>query len=102
MYIIYGFVRKKKGSDTVCPLQICSTDQRRYLTVKRPMTNRYNPLWLQLTTCSNFNLCEWSTCTMKMNLFDTYDDNVSQHTISNLIVTVGLCLPGRQIKKADS
>ena len=33
-----------------------------------------------------------AVCTVLMDLFDTYDDNITQHIIINLIVTVGPCL----------
>ena len=40
--------------------------------------------------------------TILMAHFDRYDDNITQQTTINLIVTVTLCLLGCQVKKADS
>ena len=40
--------------------------------------------------------------TMLMDRFDRYDDNITQYTMINLIVTVTPCLLGCRVKKADS
>ena len=39
---------------------------------------------------------------MLMDLFDRYDDNIAQHTIINLIVTIAPYLLGHQVNKAES
>ena len=41
---------------------------------------------------------------MLMDLFDRYDDNITQHITINLIVTVGPCLATEMLseEKADS
>ena len=43
-------------------------------------------------------------CTVLMDLFDRYDDNIAQHITINLIVMVGQCLTtgASREEKADS